>query len=267
MAHTIGKKAKLFKYYEYFVTKINLLIKQKTFLYGNTHIKYILEESEDGNGLIVILSSCTRKGIKARYNYMRTLKGISANKLFILDDFAADKRGSYYMGENFTFNEETATKSLIEKIAKEVNASKVIFCGSSKGGWASMNFGLQFDNSYIVSGAPQYFLGDYLKASGNLDALAHIVGEETPEKVDKINHYLEQRIINNPYKENQKIFLHYSDKDHTYFEHIRFMLEELKKHNYSVCEDVEHYENHSDVSLYFPTFLTKTIGQILEENG
>lgn len=247
------------KYIEYILTKLKVLFQQKKFMHGNVEIKYMLKKNINSDKLIVVFSSCTRKGIKARYNYVRTLDKISYNKLFILDDFAADKRGAYYLGHNFDFSEEKATRELIQYIINKLGCEEVYFCGSSKGGYAALDFGLQFENAIIITGAPQYYLADYL-SQGNEDALNHIIGnEDRDNRKNILNHYLENRIRNNKNIDNQKIYIHYSNKEHTYFEHIQFLLKELKDYKYSLIENVGEYAEHSEISLYFPDFLCETI--------
>ena len=196
---------------------------------------------------------------------MRTIADIPANKLFILDDFAKDHRGSYYIGESMKFNEERATLALIKHVAELTGSGKKVFCGSSKGGWAALYFGTHFENAYIISGGSQYYLGDYLMHSGNLEALTHILGEITDEGKEYLNHYLENRLRQNGFKDSQQLYLHYSNREHTYFEHIKDMVTELENNRYNVFHDVEAYENHSEISLYFPAFLKKTLFSILQK--
>lgn len=251
-------KKKLDKYIEFAMTKIYLLVEQKHFEFNNVKLKYLFKK-ENSDRLIIVLSSCTRKGIKARYNYRRTLQSIKCNQMFILDDFSKDKRGSYYIGANMQFDEEKATHKLIQQIIKEHNIKKICFCGSSKGGWSALNFGLEYDNAFVVSGGPQYLLGDYLLQSENNHTLSHIVGEVTEDKIDFLNHYLQGKILNNEKIQGQRIFLHYSDQEHTYMEHIQYLLEDLNKKQYNVVCDVADYTDHSQISFYFPEFLVKTI--------
>ena len=255
-------KAKVHKYIEFLTARITLLVKQRKFEHNGVVLKYIYRK-KSADSLVVVLSSCTRPGIKARYNYMRTLKGIRASQLFILDDFFDDKRGSYYVGKNYTFDEETATKSLIQKIYDEQNPLKLAFCGSSKGGWAALNFGLQFKNAYIITGAPQYLLAKYLKA-GFEDRLKYILGEITEEREASLNDHLRNRIKNNPYSGSQHIYLHYSDKEHTYEEHIQYLLKDLKDAGYDLTENIADYTDHSDIAYYFPSFLVNTLSEILK---
>lgn len=250
------------KYVEYITTKIRLIWEQKSVIIDDVKIKYLYKKSVTTSDLIVIFSSCTRSGIKARYNYVRTLKKIDANKLFILDDYAEDHRGSYYMGSDYKFNEEKSIEKFIRLFATEHGAEKIIFCGSSKGGYSALNFGIMFRNAYIIAGAPQYFLASYLYASGNLDTLKHILGTVTSTKEEFLNLYLKHKIEGNEYSNTQTIYLHYSNKEHTYEEHIRHLIEDLSNYNYLLNEDIADYSDHSEISYYFPEFLVNTIKKI-----
>jgi len=251
------------KYYEYITTKIKLVFSQKKFKDGDVTLKYILKKSHDSKNLVVIFSSCTRRGIKARYNYMRTLAKIDANKLFILDDFAADHRGSYYLGYNSSFSEERATKNLIDSITEKLQTNRLICCGSSKGGYSAINFGLQYSDSYIVAGGPQYFLGRYLVKSQNTECLEHIIGTVSEEKIAKLDGRLKERIREKKYGNKQKIYLHFSNKEHTYEEHIRDLVQELTDCGYDIDCDIADYTNHSDISYYYPDFLVKTVSELI----
>ncbi len=249
------------KYVEYGITKVRILWEQKVFKYQDVDVKYMLKRKKDSDALVIVFSACTRKGLKARYNYVKTLDNIRCNKLFILDDYAKDHRGSYYMGHDFKFDEEAAVEALIKKLLEEIKPEKTVFCGSSKGGYAALNFGMKFENSYMVVGAPQYYLASYLK-QGNEYTLEHILGDYTPEKAQKLDNYMHDRISANKHKDTQKIFIHYSDKEHTYEEHIKDMLADFANNDYMVEEDVADYANHSDISYYFPDFLRKHIIEI-----
>ena len=252
------------KYVEFIITKIRILWEQKIFRHEDVTVKYILKKKKNAETLVIVFSACTRKGLKARYNYVKTLNNLKCNRLYILDDYAKDCRGSYYMGRDFRFNEEVAVTELINKIITELVPEKIVFCGSSKGGYAALNFGMKFDDSHMVVGGPQYFLTDYLK-QGNEFTLEHIIGESTLEKEHKLNVYLREKIQGNDKKATQKIYLHYSNKEHTYEEHIKDMLTDLKVCGYDVTEDIADYANHSDISYYFPDFLRKQIEMIIIE--
>lgn len=251
------------KYYEYFETKVMLLVEQKVFIHNDIKVKYMLKRMKESETIIIVFSACTRKGLKARYNYVRTLQGIKATRLYILDDYGADSRGSYYMGHDFKFDEEAATKVLIDTVIKELSPQTIIFCGSSKGGYSALNFGLQYPKAYIVIGGPQYYLTSYLKGTENMPSFEHILGNVTPEKEQFLEYYLQRRINADEYADTQHIFIHYSNKEHTYEEHIKDLLADMKARGLHICEDVADYNAHSDISLYFPEFLVKSIEEIV----
>ncbi|MFQ6882262.1 hypothetical protein [Clostridium sp.] len=248
---------KISKYIEYAYTKLKVCYKERKYYKNGYELKYILEKN-NSEDLIIIFSSCTRPGIKARYNYNRTLQKVKANKLFILDDFGDDKRGVFYLGCNNDFKIKKITKDLIDKVIKETKSKKITYVGSSKGGYAALLFGLQKENSNIIIGAPQYYLGDYLNRSDNMNTLVNIVGNVTQDKIDYLNEIL-PRTIEDSKNNNVKLYIHFSSKEHTYEEHIRYLIDDLKRYKYEHKLEVLEYTNHSEVSIYFPKFLLNTI--------
>lgn len=259
-------EAKLYKiarkYVEFVLTKVKILYAQHSFQYNDIKVKYMLKKNRKSKVLVIVFSACTRHGLKARYNYVKTLDGLGCNRLYILDDYGEDGRGSYYLGKNFSFEEEKATEKLIQWVTDDVAPEKIIYCGSSKGGYAALNFGLQTKGSYIIAGAPQFFLASYLKTSGNLSAYRHILGNPCDEKDEYLNQYLRNRIINDSYFATQRIYLHFSKKEHTYSEHVQYLIEEIERKKI-VCEcDVGNYTDHSEISYFFPDYLRATIRKI-----
>ncbi|MGM0216066.1 PssE/Cps14G family polysaccharide biosynthesis glycosyltransferase [Enterococcus sp. AZ109] len=255
-------RGKANKYVEYLITKSQVLLKQKTFQTENERVHYLFKKNNSST-LIVVFSSCTRKGVAARYNYVRTLKDVSYDQLFILDDWGYDRRGIYYLGHEMSFSIEAAVEKLIQEVVQQGRYKKVIFAGSSKGGYAALNFGLKFPNAKIIAGAPQYKLGDYFTDPSNKleDTLRFICGEQADEEKLKIlNRHLNEKIEKYAgHAESVTIALHYSDKEHTYEEHICDLLNDLNKAGYHTKQDIHHYHNHSDISLYFPQFLLTQI--------
>ena len=260
----INKKV-IRKYVEYIHTKIVLLWEQKVFRHKGVRVKYMVKKEKQADTLAIVFSACTRAGLRARYNYVRTLNGLNCNRLYILDDYAADHRGSYYIGGNFKFDEEAATRALIQKVMEDLKPAKVVCCGSSKGGYAALNFGVEIPDSVMIVGAPQYFLTTYLLASGNLDTLDHILGQRNEEKDAVLEFYLRNKLKSNPNIETQKVCLHFSDKEHTYEEHIVHMLKDMEEAGYRIEKDVADYTNHSDVSYHFPDFLKMHMKAVIEQ--
>lgn len=259
----INKKV-IRKYVEYIHTKIVLLWEQRIFHHKGVRVKYMLKREKNADTLVIVFSACTRAGLKARYNYVRTLNGLYCNRLYILDDYAKDHRGSYYIGGNFKFDEETATRALIQKIIGDLKPEKVVCCGSSKGGYAALNFGVEIPNSVMIVGAPQYFLTTYLLA-GNIETLNHIMGERSSEKDEVVEFRLQNKLLANKHIPSQRVYLHFSDKEHTYEEHIVHMVKDMEKAGYCLEKDVADYTNHSDVSYHFPDFLKGCVNRVIEE--
>ena len=251
------------KYIEYMCTKLKVKLKEKKFISNGYEIKYILEENKSEH-LVVIFSSCTRPGIKARYNYNRTLKSVKANKLFILDNYGDDGRGVFYLGTNNDFMIQKAVKELVKKVSYENECEKITYVGSSKGGYAALYFGLDDVNSSIVIGAPQYYLGNYLNCTPNMNVLKNIIGNISNEKIENLNLALYEKIQS---KVSNNIYIHFSTQDHTYEEHIKYLLRDLDDNNIKYNRDVASYSKHSDVSIYFPRFLVETVTKIVNEKN
>lgn len=125
---------KVEKYIDYVTTRIKQFLKQRTFVSKkqNVSLKYMLEKNRSSRILIVVFSACTRKGVKARYNYVRTLKDVKENKLFILDDFGADHRGAYYLGQDGGNEIELACQKLIMQKAEELRAKRLFYAEAPK---------------------------------------------------------------------------------------------------------------------------------------
>lgn len=251
-------RKKIKKYFEYGYTKLKLFFRQKKYANGNISLKYLFDRNKKSKTLVVVFSACTREGVKARYNYVRTLKKVKTNKLFILDDFAEDKRGGYYLGQYPEFLVEKTVEKLILTFYERYGAEKLILCGSSKGGWASLDFGfsLNLPNKVIVCGAPQYLLGNYLCHFPI--TFSFIKGNATAEEVvEELNVHAKRRMewaCLLP-----KIYLHYSVNEHTYNDHIADLLNDLTNMGISFSEDRATYTSHSDVSYHFPEYLLESI--------
>lgn len=252
---------KLSKYVEYIQTLFYKKAHEKKIKYKNTTIKYIFQKNSTSKSLIVVFSACTRVGIPARYNYMRTLDVAKSNKLFILDDYGQDHRGGYYLGHYPDFEFEQATVYLLNQVIKNNEIEKCYFVGSSKGAYAALNFGLQLSSSKIgceiIVGAPQYYLGNYLSAPANKTTLNSILGTDISDQdaINVLNNYLGNVIKKYSKGCKSPIYIHYSTNEHTYKEHIADLIKDLKRYNYDLHEDIGSYTEHWDVSIYYPKYL------------
>ncbi len=239
--------------------KIYVKFSEKTYKHEGTELKFLLAKSSSDT-LIVSFSGFSPGG--AKYNYVKTLNGINTNKLFILDNFGFDHCGSYYIGSNNRFNEEKATIELIRKIKKANNIKKLIFIGTSKGGYASLYFGLKYYADAVIIGAPQYYLGRYALESGNPGLVKYIAGRDTQKDIDYVNSLL-PNILRKSSGNKTKVYLQYSNQEYTYKAHIKDLVKDLEENNIDEAFEVLDYKNHSDVAFHFPPFLLKSLKDLL----
>lgn len=159
-------------------------------------IKFLFYKSDKSDKLIVVFSAFSDIGKPPRYNYIETLTTIDANKLFILDDYGYKKSGSYYLGENGVFFLPPKICRLIKQMKQKTKATTVFTLGSSKGGTAAIYYGILASAEYILAGAPQFFLGDYLDTEKHHPILKGIMGSNDDVAVSKLNSVLMTTITN-----------------------------------------------------------------------
>ena len=234
-------------------------IKEKTYGNDKNRIKYLFFPGEKNtDALAVCFPAFAGKG--AKYNYIRTLNRFRINKLFLLDDIGGTvDKGNYLIKAGIEKN----VINLIQTYINKYQPKTIIFYGSSKGGYSALNFSLEFKNVYVCIAAPQYFLADYLIREKKEDNLKTILNNQiNNESINELNNRLRNKFTvlkNKP----SAIYIHYSDLEHTYKEHIIDLISDIKKNNIYLKEDIEHYTNHMDLVYYFPDFLKKTIREIL----
>lgn len=224
-------------------------------------LKYLFVPHKTSRVLIVVFSGMNPN--RATYNYIDTLNDSHHNRLYILDNFGDERLGCFYLGTNTQNQVEKAVNALLRKIQDEYNISQVVFCGSSKGGYAALNFGLDYPNSVIIAGAPQYYLGYYLTHRKSPELLNIVAGSDySPSYIEDLNRKISDKIFASAGKYKGKIYLHFSDQEHTYFEHIQYLLSDLKQNHYVFEAERMSYQQHDDVAKYFPRFLRETLSKI-----
>lgn len=248
------------KYYDFGMTKLKVLKDQKHFKYDGVDVKYMFKPAEQAENLAVVFSACTRPGLGARYNYVRTLDGMNCHRLYILDDFGPDGRGSFYLGTMPEFKEQAAVIALIQKFVREIAPKKVLFCGSCKGGYAALNIGSRFEDAVMIVGEPTYRIATEFKLA--TDLLHYWMGEVTEKKFEIMDSYLAEQLKKSTDISSQKIFLFYSGKDEYYEPHTKPLLEDIHNSGYLVEEDVAEYGAHAELALYFPDFLKRKVEDI-----
>ena len=224
------------------------------------HLQYLFKEESGSKVLVVSFAGFPGKG-GAKYNYVRTLDDVKCNQLFLLDNHGYKKKGSYYLGgKNFFLKPDII--SLIETLTAKYSIQKLIMIGSSKGGTSALYYGLLCDADYCIIGAPQYHIGSYLSTNNRIPILNSIMGNTDIASQECLDRLLPELIDN--YHGKMTVYLHYSKLEHTYREHIKDMIYDLKQHNIDLVEDSGYtYTLHSEVSKFFPSFLLNTLRSII----
>lgn len=242
-------------------TKFKSWLNEKKYKAHGTRVKYMFFSESKSNKIIVSFPAFAPQNT-ARYNYMRTLLPYKCNKLFLLDDFTSNHRGCYLIEKNV----EKCTAELIKSIAKKVGganlSTRLIFIGSSKGGYSALNFSFLIPGADVVIGSPQYYLGSYLDTQKTQENLRFIIGDVTEDGKERLNNRLRDRIYSSTIRP-ENVYLHYSKAEHTYDDHVKDMLHDLKTAGINVVEDVHNYPDHGGLKDFYPPFLNKTINDLL----
>ena len=233
--------------------------------FGKNKVRYIYKNQRGTDTLIVIFSGFSGAGVPARYNYMRTLSDIKCSKLFILDDFGYQNRGGYYLVDRNGKYNGTIINEISSLIAEYAKNRKIVTVGSSKGGTAALLYGVLCGADITISGAPQYYIGNYLNCDSHIEILKSIYGDSGKEAVDALNNVLPYAIKENSKNKLPKVFIHCSKNEHTYKEHVEDMVKDLVDNGYVVIKDIDYsYTEHQDVAKFFPQYLISVLKDTLK---
>lgn len=217
-------------------------------------LKYIYE-TNNSDRLIIVFSGFAYKVPK--YNYMRTLRDVSVDKLFILDDFGC--RGSYYWFENGSDRPLNLTKGLISKIIKDSAGRyrRIYTAGSSKGGTCAIYYGLLFNVDCIFAGACQYHIGSYLSTEKHRKVLEGMMGKNANrDDVKYLDSVLPDLIDRtNPGKTSLHLLYSKDEIENTYQDHMKDLIYDLKTKNFDIHEIEDHYRTHDENGIYFSKYL------------
>ena len=134
------------------LTLISIKINEKKY----KHVTYFFKNEPKTDVLIVVFSGFSQMGKKPRYNYVNHInKNVKAKKLFILDNYGYNKAGSYYLGEKGDWFLPNDICELVDNIKGKYGIKTIITVGTSKGGTASLVYGIKCNATAIISGETQ----------------------------------------------------------------------------------------------------------------
>lgn len=228
-------------------------------------VRYIFLKKSTSKNLIISFSGFPGVGKAPAYNYIRTLKDVNANQLFLLDNFGWHQDlGSYYLGEHGEWFLPDEISTLVNSIKDKHRIKRVITIGSSKGGTAALFYAQILKADYAIIGAPQYRVGDYLNTDEHRAILRAVMNDDSDAAIEKLNNLLPNVI--NASKYRTKVILHYSPYECMFQEHIAPLIATLKKEGFDPILDNNYtYSEHSEVSLFFPEVLKRYLGMIVND--
>ncbi|MCK5789118.1 MAG: hypothetical protein KAH32_08965 [Chlamydiia bacterium] len=243
---------KLINQLKYSLMKLYFALKEKTY---KNKVKYLFKKNHSKE-LIIIFSAFS--GERRGYNYVKTLRNLKIDKLFIQDVWGV--KGSYYWFEDGQDEPLKLTESLINMIINRGGYDKIYTAGSSKGGTDAIYFGLQIGAKEIFAGACQYNVGTYLNDKERDNVFRGMMGQAAGEKEEKkLNDVMPQQLKKLAHAESV-IYILYSKDEHTYKEHIADLIEDLKKNDIPFTEQVESFTEHGEVGKFFVPFLKNHFG-------
>lgn len=239
-------------YWYYRKQRIKKLIQTKERSFGEEYpVKYVLERHRS-DVLVIVYSAFPELKKPAVYNYLTALFKCRANKLFLLDEYGMDGAGCFGLAAEGNFCVRENVRSIIEQAKRETGATRIYHVGSSKGGWIALYYGLEDPSSTLVLGAPIYRAGTYFNVCMPEQFGAVLGMPHSSESVRFLDALTVDKVRSN---HTQKVYLHYSDKEHFYVDQVQYLLADLQGQGYDLTEDVAHYPEHREVGLYFAEYL------------
>jgi len=231
-------------------------------------IKYLFYPSKGSEKLVVVFQAINRN---PGYNYVRTLSGVNAHRLYIKDEYGTDEEthSSYYLGKGRSFDIADKVQRLITELTSSLRIERknCIFAGSSKGGFAALYHGYRFGAGHILPGGPQVLLGNFLNSrkedSAHPPILRYIAGGLDDESVAWANQILKEVMFSTiapfPYTE-----IHVGRDEPHYRKHVLPFLQLVEKAKLpNVTVDLGDYGTHSELATHYPKFLRDRVETVI----
>ncbi|WP_214832138.1 hypothetical protein [Exiguobacterium sp. s152] len=222
-------------------------------MHDQVKYKFIPARDEAFSKDLIVVFSAMGRPHQYNFNYMKSFKDHPANQLFILDDFG--EKGSYYLGKDLSFRNETSVISLIMNILHRIHATPkhVTTFGSSKGGYVALYYALKYGFGEVVSLAPSINLGDFL-ISQHPDLLEYMTGGSQSYHVYEMNQLIYD-LVREKRDEMPYIHLMVGTADSRKLEHLDPFVSYLESldipFDYHIVEGVDH----SELKFFAPQYI------------
>lgn len=222
-------------------------------MHDQVKYKFIPARDEAFSKDLIVVFSAMGRPHQYNFNYMKSFKDHPANQLFILDDFG--EKGSYYLGKDMSFRNETSVISLIMNILHRIHATPkhVTTFGSSKGGYVALYYALKYGFGEVVSLAPSINLGDFL-INQHPDLLEYMTGGSQTYHIYEMNQLIYD-LVREKRNEMPHLHLMVGTADSRKLEHLdpfTSYLESLEiPFDYHIVEGVDH----SELKFFAPPYI------------
>lgn len=231
---------------------------------GKWDLNYILDENDGADWLFVTFSafSAITAENKKPYSFMNTIHGIRCHTLYLQDSLG--ERGTYYMVYNMDFSPADQILDWIETVRNNLNISKdhVVLMGASKGGSASLYFGLRGHYGHVLAMAPQIRIGTYIQdVADTADYMLDPAHKE--ESVSVLDHIIYQLEGAN---QDTVIHLYFSENDGQFKLHTGPFVHHLKESRLpdktDICID-NRIKSHTDHLRFNSHYTVKKLLEIM----
>lgn len=243
---------KIFRRYR---VKIYTTLKERVYE-GRVKYMHFKRGSEE---LIIVFSGFG--GETPRYNYVSSLLDSPRDLLFIKDSFGY--KGSYYLYENRSSMPEKLVSQLINQIVDGGGYKCLYMLGSSKGGTSAIYYGLKHHANAVFAGACQYLIGSYLNVETHIRILEGMMGDNCSQKDVELLDSILPDLIHESSGSKTLIHLLYSKQEHTYDEHIIYLIKDLSDAKIQFITYEENFREHGDV---FKTFIPLIRNQLVKKS-
>lgn len=235
------------------------------------NLSYIFKDNHSKN-LCVVFSAFPKPGNMPGYDLIKSLwrRKCDCSFLFIKDNFInIPSGGSYYLGKDGNYFGIEFISSFINQFKKDNGFTKCISTGFSKGGTCAVIFGIKLQFDFIIPGACQYYIGTYL-SQRDTKVLTELTGEDPvqEESIRELDMLTKEIITESSHTKHKPIiYFHYSDQEHTYHEHVVFLLHDLIENGFQVNTNIGCYNDHMKGGHYYRDYFLQILEEILSNNS
>lgn len=235
-------------------------MREQIYKYNDIDVNYMFKvATSDKRHLIVIFT-----GFGEQYSFINVGQLFKCNVLWIKDDYAGTR--CYYLGKKGKLDFAEAANSLISSILDRflLSKSQCTFIGGSKGGFAALYLGIEYQYPNIISAAPSTRVGSHMKNTHKRLA-PFVMNGSSEDMVEKYDNLL-LHSISKDLNFSKNIYLFLSEDDGYYADHQEYLIQVLRKYNnfnlVKIASDLVY--QHNRITLYSVPLIISFTNSLIE---